>query len=86
MFQIGARNMHNYNLLEACGEYSTPVLLKRGLAATVEEWLLAAEYVMSNGNPNVILCGRGLSFENTYTRNTFDVSAIPLARELSTCQ
>jgi 3-deoxy-7-phosphoheptulonate synthase len=83
MLQIGARNMQNYNLLEAVGKGKLPVLLKRGLSATVEEWLLSAEYVMAQGNRGVVLCERGIRTFDTYTRNTFDISAIPLAKRLS---
>jgi len=83
MLQIGARNMQNYNLLEAVGKYNLPVLLKRGLSATIEEWLLSAEYVMAQGNMQVVLCERGIRSFDTYTRNIFDVSAIPLAKRLS---
>ena len=81
--QIGARNMQNFTLLDAVGERSKPVLLKRGMSATIEEFLLSAEYVLAKGNPNVILCERGIRTFETYTRNTFDVSAIPLLKRLS---
>ncbi len=80
VLQIGARNMQNFELLRAAGRSRKPVLLKRGLAATVEEWLLAAEYLMSEGNPNVILCERGIRTFERYTRNTLDVSAVALAK------
>lgn len=83
MLQVGARNMQNYNLLEAVGKCEMPVLLKRGLSATVEEWLLSAEYIMAQGNREVVLCERGIRTFDTYTRNTFDVAAIPLAKRLS---
>jgi 3-deoxy-7-phosphoheptulonate synthase len=81
--QIGARNMQNYALLDAVGEQSKPVLLKRGMSATVEELLLSAEYVLARGNRNVILCERGIRTFEKYTRNTFDVSAIPLLKRLT---
>lgn len=83
IIQIGARNMQNFGLLRAVGRQSKPVLLKRGLAATVEEWLMAAEYIMSEGNPNVILCERGIRTFETATRNTLDLSAVALAKSLS---
>ncbi len=81
--QIGTRNMQNFSLLDAVGETRMPVLLKRGMSATVEELLLAAEYVLAKGNPNVIVCERGIRTFEKYTRNTFDVSAIPLLKRLS---
>jgi 3-deoxy-7-phosphoheptulonate synthase len=81
--QIGARNMQNYALLDAVGEQPKPVLLKRGMAATVEELLLSAEYVLARGNRNVILCERGIRTFEKYTRNTFDVNAIPLLKRLT---
>lgn len=81
ILQIGARNMQNFDLLKAVGRCGNPVLLKRGLAATIDEWLAAAEYILSEGNPNVILCERGIrTFENS-TRNTLDLSAVPVVRE-----
>ena len=83
ILQIGARNMQNFNLLREAGKLSKPVLIKRGIAATVEELLLAAEYVMSGGNYNVILCERGIRTFETATRNTMDVSAIPVVKKLS---
>jgi 3-deoxy-7-phosphoheptulonate synthase len=83
ILQIGARNMQNFNLLREAGKLTTPVLLKRGIAATIEELLLAAEYVMSGGNYNVILCERGIRTFETATRNTMDVSAIPVVNKLS---
>jgi 3-deoxy-7-phosphoheptulonate synthase len=83
ILQIGARNMQNFNLLREAGKLTTPVLLKRGIAATIEELLLAAEYVMSGGNYNVILCERGIRTFETATRNTMDVSAIPVVKKLS---
>jgi 3-deoxy-7-phosphoheptulonate synthase len=81
--QIGARNMQNYSLLDAVGEQPKPVLLKRGMSATIEEFLLSAEYVLARGNRNVILCERGIRTFEKYTRNTFDVSAIPLLKRLT---
>ena len=83
VLQIGARNMQNFGLLRAVGRAGKPVMLKRGLAATIDEWLNAAEYIMNEGNPNVILCERGIRTYETYTRNTFDVSAIPAIKHLS---
>lgn len=83
IFQIGARNMQNFNLLKYVGRQDKPVLLKRGLAATIEEWLNAAEYILSEGNPNVILCERGIRTFETATRNTLDISAIPVVKEKS---
>lgn len=79
ILQVGARNMQNFTLLRELGKQNRPVLLKRGLAATIEEWLMAAEYILSEGNYNVILCERGIRTFERYTRNTLDVSAIPLA-------
>ena len=81
--QIGARNMQNFSLLDAVGGQPKPVLLKRGMSATIEEFLLSAEYVLARGNPNVVLCERGIRTFEKYTRNTFDVSAIPLLKRLS---
>ena len=81
--QIGARNMQNYSLLDAVGEQTKPVLLKRGMSATIEEFLLSAEYVLARGNRNVILCERGIRTFEKYTRNTFDVNAIPLLKRLT---
>jgi 3-deoxy-7-phosphoheptulonate synthase len=83
IIQIGARNMQNFRLLQEVGMTSKPVLLKRGLAATVEEWLMAAEYIMAAGNQNIILCERGIRTYETSTRNTVDMSAIPVVKELS---
>ncbi|MCU1329956.1 MAG: 3-deoxy-D-arabinoheptulosonate-7-phosphate synthase, partial [Bryobacterales bacterium] len=83
ILQIGARNMQNYNLLRELGKIRKPVLLKRGLAATIEELLLSAEYILSGGNYDVILCERGIRTFETYTRNTFDISAIPVVMKLS---
>lgn len=83
IFQIGARNMQNYRLLTAVGKTRKPVMLKRGLMATIEEFLLAAEYIYSEGNPNIILCERGIRTFETYTRNTLDISAVPIVKSLS---
>jgi 3-deoxy-7-phosphoheptulonate synthase len=83
ILQIGARNMQNFNLLRELGKVRKPVLLKRGIAATIEELLLSAEYVMSGGNYDVILCERGIRTFETYTRNTMDISAIPVSKKLS---
>ena len=83
LIQVGARNMQNFDLLKELGKTNKPILLKRGLAATIEEWLMAAEYIMSEGNENVILCERGIRTFETYTRNTLDVSAIPAVKRLS---
>jgi 3-deoxy-7-phosphoheptulonate synthase len=83
MLQIGARNMQNYGLLEAAGRTLRPILLKRGLSSTIEEWLLSAEYILGQGNSQVVLCERGIRTFETYTRNTLDLSAAPLVRELS---
>jgi 3-deoxy-7-phosphoheptulonate synthase len=81
--QIGTRNMQNFSLLNACGRTQRPVMLKRGYGATIEELLMAAEYIVSSGNPNVILCERGIRTFETTTRNTMDVSAIPVLHQLS---
>ncbi len=83
MIQIGARNMQNFYLLKEVGRYNKPVLLKRGLSATIEEWLMAAEYILDSGNSQVILCERGIRTFETYTRNTLDLSAIPVVKNLS---
>jgi 3-deoxy-7-phosphoheptulonate synthase len=83
MLQIGARNMQNFGLLKAVGKSSKPVLLKRGLAATLDEWLNAAEYIMNEGNPDVVLCERGIRTYETYTRNTLDLSAVAAVKHLS---
>jgi 3-deoxy-7-phosphoheptulonate synthase len=83
IFQVGARNMQNFNLLRELGKVKKPVLLKRGIAATLEELLLSAEYIMSGGNYDVILCERGIRTFETYTRNTMDISAIPVIKKLS---
>jgi 3-deoxy-7-phosphoheptulonate synthase len=83
IFQVGARNMQNYTLLRELGHVRKPVLLKRGISATIEEWLLSAEYILAGGNNDVILCERGIRTFETATRNTFDVSAIPVVKKLS---
>lgn len=83
IIQIGARNMQNFKLLHEVGLTNKPILLKRGLAATIEEWLMAAEYIMAAGNSNIILCERGIRTYETATRNTIDISAIPVTKELS---
>jgi 3-deoxy-7-phosphoheptulonate synthase len=83
LFQVGARNMQNFTLLRELGHARKPVLIKRGISATIEEWLLSAEYVLSGGNLGVILCERGIRTFETATRNTFDISAIPVVRKLS---
>jgi 3-deoxy-7-phosphoheptulonate synthase len=83
IFQVGARNMQNYFLLRALGEVQKPVLLKRGMSATIEELLLSAEYILSGGNYNVILCERGIRTFETYLRNTLDIAAIPVIKKLS---
>jgi 3-deoxy-7-phosphoheptulonate synthase len=83
VLQVGARNMQNYYLLKELGKTAKPVLLKRGISATIEELLLSAEYIMSGGNYNVILCERGIRTFESYTRNTLDVSAIPVVKKLS---
>jgi 3-deoxy-7-phosphoheptulonate synthase len=83
ILQVGARNMQNYHLLRALGTVKKPVLLKRGMAATIEDLLLSAEYIMAGGNYNVILCERGIRTFETYTRNTLDIAAIPVIKKLS---
>jgi 3-deoxy-7-phosphoheptulonate synthase len=83
IFQVGARNMQNYTLLRELGHARKPVLLKRGISATIEEWLLSAEYILAGGNNDVILCERGIRTFETATRNTFDISAIPVVKKLS---
>ncbi len=83
ILQIGTRNMQNYSLLTAVGRVARPVMLKRGYGATIEEWLMAAEYIVSSGNPNVILCVRGIRTFETYTRNTMDLAAVPLLDHLT---
>jgi len=86
IYQVGARNMQNFTLLKELGNVRKPVLLKRGLAATIEEWLMSAEYILSGGNTDVILCERGIRTFETATRNTFDISAIPVVKKLSHLQ
>lgn len=83
MLQIGARNMQNFYLLKEAGKTGLPILLKRGLSATIDEWLNASEYIMSEGNPNVVLCERGIRTFETATRNTLDISAVPVIKEKS---
>ncbi len=83
IYQVGARNMQNFTLLRELGRTRKPVLLKRGIAATIEEWLLSAEYVLAGGNNDVILCERGIRTFESYTRNTLDISAIPVIKKLS---
>jgi len=83
ILQVGARNMQNFTLLKELGKARKPVLLKRGISATIEEWLLSAEYVLSGGNMNVMLCERGIRTFESYTRNTLDISAIPVVKKLS---
>jgi len=83
ILQIGARNMQNYQLLKTVGRFNKPVLLKRGISATIEEWLMSAEYIQSEGNPDVILCERGIRTFETYTRYTLDISTIPVIKNLS---
>lgn len=83
IIQVGSRNMHNYELLKALGKTNKPILLKRGMSSTYEEWLLAAEYILKNGNPNVILCERGIRTFETSTRNTLDIQAIPFIKKTS---
>ena len=81
LVQIGARNMQNFRLLKAVGKMKKPVLLKRGLANTIEEWIMSAEYIMAGGNENVILCERGIRTFEKYTRNTLDLSVVPIIKE-----
>jgi 3-deoxy-7-phosphoheptulonate synthase len=83
VLQIGARNMQNFSLLKEVGKANKPVLLKRGLHSTIEEWLNCAEYILAEGNPDVILCERGIRTHETYTRNTLDLSAVPAIKELT---
>ena len=83
IIQIGARNMQNFNLLKEVGKTKTPVLLKRGMSSTIEEWLMSAEYIMAGGNENVILCERGIRTFETATRNTLDLSAVPVIKQKS---
>lgn len=81
IIQIGARNMQNYDLLKAIGHTKKPILLKRGLSATIEEWIMAAEYILAAGNPNVILCERGIRSFEKYTRNTMDLAVVPIIKQ-----
>lgn len=83
IIQIGARNMQNYDLLKQVGKTNKPIILKRGLSSTIEEWLLSAEHIMAQGNENIILCERGIRTYETYTRNTLDLSAIPVVKSYS---
>jgi 3-deoxy-7-phosphoheptulonate synthase len=83
ILQIGARNAQNYQLLIECARSRKPVLLKRGMSERIEEWLLAAEYLLANGNPNVLLCERGIRTFETYTRNTLDLAAVAIAKKES---
>jgi 3-deoxy-7-phosphoheptulonate synthase len=83
VLQIGTRNMQNFSLLAAAGQSDKPVLLKRGMMSTIEEWLLSAEYILASGNPNVILCERGIRTFETATRNTLDINAVPVVKEMS---
>ena len=83
VIQVGARNMQNFELLKELGRTNKPILLKRGLANTLKELLMSAEYIMAGGNENVILCERGIRTFETYTRNTLDISAVPMLRELT---
>ena len=83
IIQVGARNMQNFDLLKELGKCRKPILLKRGLSSSIEEWMMSAEYILAGGNPNVILCERGIRTFETYTRNTLDLSAIPAVKRLS---
>lgn len=83
IFQVGSRNMQNFPLLNGLGKSEKPVFIKRGMAATIDDWLMSAEYVLANGNPNVILCERGIRSIEQYTRNTFDIAAFPVVKEKS---
>ena len=83
VIQVGARNMQNFDLLKQLGKTNKPILLKRGLSSTIEEWLMSAEYIMAGGNENVILCERGIRTFEGYTRNTLDLSAVPVVKKLS---
>ena len=86
IYQVGTRNMQNYSLLKALGSKTVkPVLLKRGMSATIDEWLLSAEYILHGGNPNVILCERGIRTFEKYTRNTLDISAVLAVKNFLTC-
>lgn len=81
LIQVGARNMQNFDLLKALGKTNKPILLKRGMASTIEEWIMSAEYILAGGNPNVILCERGIRTFEKYTRNTLDLSVVPIIKE-----
>ncbi len=81
LVQIGARNMQNFDLLKACGKMTKPILLKRGMSASIEDWIMSAEYILASGNPNVIFCERGIRTFERYTRNTMDMAVIPLIKE-----
>lgn len=81
LVQIGARNMQNFDLLKAVGKMTKPILLKRGMSATIEDWIMSAEYIMASGNPNVILCERGIRTFEKYTRNTMDLAVVPIIKE-----
>ena len=83
IIQVGARNMQNFDLLKKLGKSKKPILLKRGIASTIEEWLMSAEYIMSEGNENVILCERGIRTYEPMTRNTLDISAVPMIKKIS---
>jgi 3-deoxy-7-phosphoheptulonate synthase len=83
ILQVGARNMQNFSLLRELGKLRVPVMLKRGISATIEEWLLSAEYILAGGNMQVMLCERGIRTFESFTRNTFDISAIPVVQQLS---
>ena len=83
MLQVGSRNMHNFDLLKALGKVKKPILLKRGLAATIEEFVMAAEYILSHGNPNVVLCERGIRSFDNYTRNVLDLGAIAALKQIT---
>ena len=83
LIQIGARNLQNFDLLKQLGQVDRPILLKRGLNATYEEWIMSAEYIMASGNENVILCERGIRTFETYTRNTLDLQSIPVLQKLT---
>jgi 3-deoxy-7-phosphoheptulonate synthase len=83
IFQVGARNMQNFSLIKELGSVKKPVMLKRGIASTIEEWLMSAEYLLSGGNKDVFLCERGIRTFESYTRNTFDLSAIPVVHKKS---
>ena len=83
IIQVGARNMQNFELLKELGHLDKPILLKRGLSSTIEEWLMSAEYIMAGGNERVILCERGIRTYETFTRNTLDISAVPILKHLT---